>query len=57
VILVVTNSIQPAFTDISSFFSVTNQNITLAIGLVSGRKLLFWETARDVEGGREAVNG
>jgi hypothetical protein len=33
VIVVVTNSIQPAFTGISSFFFVTDQNITLTIGL------------------------
>lgn len=32
-IVVVTNSIQPAFTGISSFFFVTDQNITLTIGL------------------------
>jgi hypothetical protein len=31
----VTNSIQPAFTGISSFFFVTDQNITLTIGLVT----------------------
>jgi hypothetical protein len=37
VIVVVTNSIQPAFTGISSFFFVTNQKITLAIGLVDVR--------------------
>jgi uncharacterized repeat protein (TIGR03803 family) len=36
VIVVVTNSIQPAFTGISSFFFVTDQNITLTIGLVQG---------------------
>jgi uncharacterized protein YegJ (DUF2314 family) len=35
VIVVVTNSIQPAFTGISSFFFVTDQNITLTIGLVA----------------------
>ena len=35
-IVVVTNSIQPAFTGISSFFFVTDQNITLTIGLEHG---------------------
>jgi drug/metabolite transporter (DMT)-like permease len=40
-IVVVTNSIQPAFTGISSFFFVTNQKITLAIGLAAAIVILI----------------